>query len=115
MKIIKFSHRYQKLLKSNNEFAQCVVIEEATLLHVQVVELAELHPEFLAYDTDRGTYQLPKKGKYLMLIFRKSHKIYYSPTNLFTTLRRWTPAKEDWYRAAIGETFTVEINEDKEG
>jgi hypothetical protein len=54
---IKFSHSYEKLLDSHND-----AVDTATLLHVQIIELAETHPAFISYDTDDGKYQLPDKG-----------------------------------------------------
>lgn len=99
---IKFSHKYQKLLDSHND-----VIESATLLQVILVNLEELSSAFLIYDTDSGKYELPKKGKYLMLIFLKEHEDYTTDLNLFTTLRRWTQDKHDYYMQRIGSMFDV--------
>jgi len=102
MKAIKFSHAYQKLLDSHND-----VIETATLLQVISIDLADLSQCFLNYDTDNGAYQLPSKGKYLMLIFLKEHEDYTTDLNLFTTLRRQTPAKEAFYQSQIGRVFEI--------
>ena len=102
MKAIKFSHAYQKLLDSHND-----VIETATLLQVISIDLADLSQCFLDYDTDNGVYKLPAKGKYLMLIFLKEHEDYTTDLNLFTTLRRQTPAKEAFYQSQIGRVFEI--------
>ena len=99
---IKFSHIYKKILNSHND-----VIETATLLQVIPVKLADLSQYFLDYDTDNGTYKLPKSGKYLMLIFLKEHECYTTDFNLFTTLRRYTPEKYDFYMRQIGKLFNV--------
>jgi hypothetical protein len=60
---------------------------------------------FLDYDTDYGKYKLPAKGKYLILIFLKPG----INTNLFTTIRRFTPEKYKYYKDARGEMFEVQI------
>ena len=101
---IKFSHLYQKLLDRHND-----AIETATLLGVYRVDLANQHPAFIAYDTDDGKYQLPKKGEYLMLLFLKPHEAYVTDKNLFTTLRRYTPGKYDYYFDLVGQEFEVVI------
>jgi hypothetical protein len=99
---IKFSHKYQKILNSHND-----VIDSAILLQVLTVNLEDLSSAFLIYDTDSGKYELPKRGKYLMLIFLKEHEDYTTDLNLFTTLRRHTPEKYDFYMSQIGATFEV--------
>lgn len=104
MKKIKFSHIYQKLLDSHND-----VVDHATLHAVIPVQLEELHASFIDYDTDSGKYALPAKGKYLMLVFEKPTEVYVSDRNLFTTIRRFTPTKYDYYKNAVGEIFEVII------
>ena len=99
---IKFSHCYQKLLNSHND-----VIETAKLIEVLLVDLEDLHPWFISYDTDNGKYKLPKKGKYLMLIFLKPHEDYVTDLNIFTTLRRYEPGKHGFYQGKLGQDFDV--------
>lgn len=94
MKQIKFSHDYNKL--EGAKFAR--------LLQVVPVKLEDLSPEFLAYDTDNGRFQLPKQGDYLMLLF--NHEGTWS---LFTTIRRNTPEKLRYYQATVGEEFEIII------
>lgn len=94
---IKFSHNYAKLDGVDSE-------NGATLLEVITVKLEECSEGFLRYDTDDGKYQLPKKGDFLMLIFKKGNS-----SNVFTTLRRSTPQKEQYYREQIGRLFEVEV------
>ncbi len=79
------------------------------LLDVVDISLAGMSPEFLSYDTDHGTFPLPKKGEYLMLIFLKLFRPYDGSvgTNLFTTLRRSTPKKREYYRNENGKVFDV--------
>jgi hypothetical protein len=98
---IKFSHKYRKLLDEKNN-----AINQAALLEVIPIELSELSPYFMDYDTDHGEYKLPAEGKYLMLVFLKPGVI---NTNLFTTIRRFTPEKYKYYKDARGEMFEVQI------
>lgn len=98
---IKFSNYYLKfgtLGKSVPKFS--------SLIEVLVVNLEDLSESFLDYDTrfTGGTFKLPKKGKYLLLIFQNS------PIHaLFTTLRKWTKRKEDFYKKKRGRVFRLEI------
>jgi len=103
MREIKFSHLYQKLLDEHND-----MIDTATLLDVIPVELSECSRAFLDYDTDGGKFILPPKGKYLMLVFKKPKEgTGISADNLFTTLRRYTPEKMDYYRGLVGSDLQV--------
>jgi len=99
MNIIKFSHQFPKLLDHTNR-----PINQAKLLQVLTVDLADLSAEFIDFDTYYNQYPLPKKGKYLLLIFMKPGNIH-----LFTTLRRCTTEKERYYRGGIGEVFYIQI------
>jgi hypothetical protein len=94
---IKFSHRYPKLVSSG------AIDGYAVLLDVIPVNLEELSKPFLDYDTDYGRYELPKKGRYLLLLLE-------SGRGLFTTIRRQTPQKESYYRGLIDETFEVSMS-----
>lgn len=96
---IKFSHKYTKLLYGLN------FIKHAVLLQVLIIDLMDLTQEFRDYDTDFGVYELPKKGKYMLLIFQKQGM------SLFTTIRRHTPQKEEYYKGKIGETFQIVIEQ----
>ena len=84
------------------------MLESARLIEVIPVELSQLSNYMRDYDTDFGKYELPKSGKYLMLIFLKSVEAYISATNLFTTIRRATPEKERYYKSRIGHIFELE-------
>lgn len=96
MPTIKFSHKYNKLRK------KYLFATTAILLDVISVELSQLSQEFLAYDTDYGTFKLPESGKYMMLIFLKDRE------NIFTTLRKYSDEKEKHYRENIGKEFDIE-------
>lgn len=100
MNKIKFSHRYSKLILSGYKGYVC----KAMLLQVLKIKLENLSRHFLAYDTD-GVYPLPKKGDYLMLIFQKGDN------DIFTTLRRSTPSKSEYYTSKVGEFFQIIIEE----
>ena len=101
---ITFSHLYRKLLDEHND-----MIESATLLDCTLINLEDLHPAFLAYDTDHGAYSLPKQGQYLQLLFLKPKEgEYICATNLFTTLRRYTPQKHNYYTSMVGREFAVQ-------
>jgi hypothetical protein len=99
MNKIKFSHKYNKLFTCGNGVANKV-----QLLQVLNIQLENLSPYFIFYDTD-GKYELPKKGNYLMLIFERDN------SSIFTTLRRSTPTKEKYYRSKTGKFFEVVIND----
>lgn len=99
---ILFSHIYSKLLDSHND-----VIESAKLIGVFRVNIEDLHPSFLSYDTDNGKYKLPEKGTFLMLLFLKPFETYVTDQNLFTTLRRYTPQKDTYYWQKVGMDFNI--------
>jgi hypothetical protein len=104
MPTIFFSHRYPKLLDRHNN-----VVESAKLIGLFRVKLEDLHPSFLFYDTDNGKYELPKKGDFLMLLFLKPFETHVTEQNLFTTLRRYTPEKYEYYRKVVGFDFEIVI------
>lgn len=89
---IKFSHQYKKL---NGESL-------AELKDVIPIELERQTKGFIDYDAE-GIYKLPKKGIFLVLVFLGGYG------TLFTTLRRHTPRKYEYYSNLIGEQFEVVI------
>jgi len=107
MKKIKFSHVYEKLKHT----CEGILIppEYATLLEVFLVNVEDLHPCFIEYDTlyfdtDPNQrrwvhYKLPT-GKVLVLLFK-------SGCFLFTTIRRYTPRKYEYYLNSRGEEFKI--------
>jgi hypothetical protein len=95
---ITFSHNYPKLHGQTG----------AILLDVLVTHRSSMCNDFIEYDTSfinkNGTkdyYPLPK-NKYLILVFFGNLFI------PFTTVRRWMPEKEKWYRNGIGKVFDIE-------
>lgn len=99
---IKFSHYYYKLLSVAKEQ---IYTRKAKLLETIPVNLEDLYESFIAYDTDLGKYALPKKGKYILLILEKDNQ------EIFTTIRRFTPQKFEYYKGKRGETFEVVIDD----
>jgi len=97
---IKFSYPFPKLF---NEYNQ--IISVCRLLQVIDFDLSELTEEMRAYDTAHGTYPLPATGDFLLLIFQKPGSIH-----LFTTLRRSTSQKREYYRQLVGDRFEVVVN-----
>lgn len=96
---ITFSRKFTKLKDDYGNLCRFVC-----LLEVIRVRLKDLSRRFLDYDTDYGEYKLPKDGDYLLLLFRKT-----PCPGLFTTLRRRTPRKEDFYRDSIGKVFRISV------
>jgi len=104
MNKIKFSHDYTK---------QPFDIEHTKLLEVLKVDnLDRLHPEFIIYDTsteNKGErYQLPR-GVPLLVLLLHSLQEDSMCWQLWTTIRRWTPEKEAYYRHMRGEQVDIVI------
>ena len=105
---IRFSHSYPKL--------ECdgLLTKYAILLEVFRVKSEELHPRFVEYDTiywdntenNWCYYKLPK-GDVLVLLFQSTTIDRF----LFTTIRRYTPKKYEYYRKMRGKEFEVVIEE----
>jgi len=108
MNVIKFSHEYTKM---NSEHRPPPT--KATLLQVFVVDYKELTPVFKKYDAmyydqekqDWSLYPIPR-GKLLVLLL-KSYGDF-----LWTTVRRFTPRKFEYYKNHCGEEFLIQIQEE---
>ena len=97
MRKIKFSHEYMKMPEG---------FEQSALLEVLVADRSDLCPEFVEFDTaicDAGNYPLPR-GKLLVLLLQTEETL-----ELWTTIRRYTPEKERYYRGLRGEYVACEI------
>lgn len=99
MNKIKFSHRYEKL-ENINEY------DPVTLLDCISVRLLDLSDKLIEYDTvyyeaDEIKHYKLNNGDYLLLLFVDNNN------NLFTTIRRATPSKTDYYMTAIGSKFEL--------
>ena len=113
MNQLKFSHNYLKL-PPNWEG------KKATLLFVREIELGKQNYYFLELDTSYEDpenietrewskllqYPLPKKGKYLLLLFECEGTV-------FTTLRRSYESKLTYYGTRVGEEFELVKTDDK--
>lgn len=116
MNKIKFSHKYKKF---PSLYSNLCYIDKTILLEVIKTNSAVLHKEFINYDTeiqgDGKYYQLPK-GNVLILILRTTHQIEESLwewSAIWTTIRRWTPEKEKYYRELRGQQVEIVIEEKK--
>lgn len=79
-------------------------IDTVVLLEVLKAKTDELSDAFIRYDTettDGKYYNLPT-GPVLVLIIMAS-------SGIFTTIRRWTPQKEQYYRSLRGKEFVIEL------
>ena len=98
MATIRFAHVYSKLPPDPSP---------STLLEVFTVNVDDLHPNFVEYDTrivDGGNYPLPV-GKVLVLLLQSESGA------LFTTIRRCTPSKREHYRGLRGKMVEIDVVE----
>jgi len=98
---IKFSHAYSKMPDHANP---------SRLLEVFTVDRSELHRCFVDYDTKisfAGNYSLPK-GKLLVLLLLSEEG------ELWTTLRKCSPEKRDYYRGMRCKVFDIDVVESNE-
>jgi len=108
MKTIKFSHIYDKFYHTCEDIP--IPPKKAKLLEVFLVKTEDLHPDFIRYDTlyqvgdEFKQYKLPK-GKVIVLLFK-------TYCFMFTTIRRYTPRKYQYYLDSRGEEFKIVIKED---
>ena len=99
MRTIRFSHRYEKMP---------IEIKTAVLLGVEAWDVEKLPASFKDYDAEyegEGAtlyYHLPEKGKVIVLFLWGEH-------TLFTTIRRWSPSKEKYYRDLVGCDFLIDL------
>ncbi len=84
-----------------------VGILKTYLIGMSICDIEKLPKDFLEYDTEyaEGYYPLPKKGKYMVLTL-------FTNGILWTTIRRWTPQKESYYRGFIGHDVDIVIKEE---
>ena len=95
---IKFSHLYEKMPPD---------FQVSRLVDIGIVQLESLTTDFIEKDTaiqGGGHYQLPEKGKYMILWLESS------VMNIrWQTIRRWTVEKDNYYRKHIGELIECEV------
>ena len=96
MKTIKFKHRYTK----------APYLYKAILLQIFKIHYKDLSKVFISYDTEIfGTlefYKLPKTDLLVLFFISKGE-------DAFTTIRRWTPEKFDYYSKLVGQEVKIEI------
>lgn len=109
MNKIKFSHEYCKM----PECCKLRLNPKAKLIQLFTTDSDNLSKSFIYYDTEktRGENYLLPKGKLIVLLLLTYDKTI-EDFVLWTTIRRWTPKKEKYYRSKIGEEFEIEIKED---
>lgn len=97
---IKFSHIYHKMPPG-------AFTMPAKLLQVLVCDSSDLSLPFIDYDTtySEGRYALPH-GRLIILFLKTNNR-------LWTTIRRWTPEKVNYYKLHVGEEVKIEKTEEK--
>ena len=115
MNKIKFSNKYTKMLNNPN----IKIPKDTELLEVFKGKSEELHKSFLFYDTQieeleagkETHYNLPKGEVIILILFTKNKKEYIVDKRgmLWTTIRRYTPEKHDYYMKSRGKTFNIEM------
>lgn len=114
MSNIKFSHTYEKMPKGLFEVPKA----PTSLLAVFVDDTKNFCEFFVKYDTFYSIKEIEKsethnffyplpKGKVIVLLL-------ITHNDLWTTIRRWTPQKEAYYRGRVGTDFEIIINNGEE-
>ncbi len=108
MESIKFSRTYSKMPINvgNGSIVK--------LIDVFKTKFEDLHDSFVKYDTKfycEGCYKLPQSGDCLVLLMLGDGAIH-GQYELFTTVRRSTPSKKEYYRRLRGEKLLVRIEVD---
>ena len=104
MNKIRFSHVYDKLRGID-------LSKPAVLIRIEMIDdVREVGKEFIEYDSkfhnshgDLEFYPLKKNLKYMILYFMDDKGL------LFTTIRRYTPAKLDYYQRNYNCGFEIDI------
>lgn len=105
---IKFSHVYVKMEKN----LQCKAPRTAILMEVFIANSEDLHPRFVEYDTiywnkeenNWNYYKLPK-GKVLILLLKSDEMVW-------MTIRRYAPAKHQYYLGKRWHEFIVDTGDE---
>ena len=101
MKKILFSHTYSKMPANP---------DPSRLLEVFTVDRSDLHRCFVDHDTKirfGGNYALPKGKLLVLLLLAESGE-------LWTTLRKCSPEKRDYYRSMRCKVFEIDVVESNE-
>ena len=121
MNILKFSHDYHKFPFQLGD------MDRVVLLEVLIADTKDLHESFIKYDTEIQIHQDPASdnivpmkyyklpsGKVIILILKVTHLIWdilKESNAIFTTIRRWTPEKERYYKSIRGQEVKIEVKE----
>ncbi|MBI2135733.1 hypothetical protein HYU06_01540 [Candidatus Woesearchaeota archaeon] len=107
MQTIKFSHRYFKMPIN-------IETKVTYLLGIQKIHYNNLSKGFIDFDTlyndKEGNlfyYKLPKTDLLILTLFSDSDQ---SP-RIWTTVRRWAPQKEEYYKNLVGQEVKILIEE----
>src|SRR3990167_690539 len=113
MNTIKFSHKYLKMPIN-------IKTRKTILIGVSLIHFKQLSEKFIMYDTSYESYNtlfesstmyvLPKTQLLLLTLFTENEQI----PKVWTTLRRFTPQKHDYYNKLIGQDIKILIVENKE-
>ena len=85
-----------------------------TLVGMYIENIENLPLKFKLWDTTYSSdfmeahYALPKSGKVIILILLSEGNLFNQA--LWTTIRRYIPYKEKYYRGLIGQEVEIEIN-----
>ena len=108
MKKIKFSHNYEKfegLIHLKDPLSDNLKV---LLLNAFKINHKDLFKEMIKYDAEYkgeygiNMYELPK-GDLILLIFQTNYR------KIFTTIRRYTEEKFEYYKKSEGELFQLVI------
>ncbi len=95
-----------KSIRFRREYTKIKGVSGCTLLDVFDVNIEDLSLDFIKYDTDSDMFEnLPKQGKFLMLLFHKNGV----RNDTFTTLRKSNFDNKLYYKLGIGQEFKVII------
>ena len=100
---IKFSHKYPKLAFGGPD----KWVKQAVLLQVLKVNLGELSPAFLKYDTGNGMYRFSHRETEMYLLLFSVNDGLMDFEYLFSTVRPLTSG--NYYPSHVGHTFDILI------
>src|SRR3990167_7191444 len=100
--------------------ARKIKTRKTILIGVSLIHFKQLSEKFIMYDTSYESYNtlfesstmyvLPKTQLLLLTLFTENEQI----PKVWTTLRRFTPQKHDYYNKLIGQEIKILIVENKE-
>jgi hypothetical protein len=109
MKAIRFSHDYYKLAE-NWQGNEAILIGVSHCKDIQ--KLKRDHPNFIKYDATIRDKDDPWKQEQYPLEFNEGIVLIFSHEGTgmpFTTIRRFTPEKFEYYEGSLWETFQMEL------